>query len=79
MQIKKYISFALAALLLTACNSDFLNKAPEDTINTSNFFQDGRRRYCCRQRGIPTPAMAQVVQHAHVDNGYYGRQQYCRR
>ncbi|MDP4202368.1 MAG: RagB/SusD family nutrient uptake outer membrane protein [Bacteroidota bacterium] len=39
MQIKKYISFALAALLLTACNSDFLNKAPEDTINTSNFFQ----------------------------------------
>ncbi|WP_243347773.1 RagB/SusD family nutrient uptake outer membrane protein [Parabacteroides sp. FAFU027] len=39
MNFKKYISVALFAALLSACSSDFLTKVPEDSINTSNFFQ----------------------------------------
>lgn len=39
MKLKKYISIALLAVLLAACGEDFLTKAPEDTINTANFFQ----------------------------------------
>ena len=38
MKLIKYLSIAVFAALLPAC-SDFLNKVPEDTINTSNFFQ----------------------------------------
>ena len=34
-----YLYFALALVGLTACSDDFLNKAPEDTINTANFFR----------------------------------------
>lgn len=39
MKINKYISIAFAAVMLTACSEDFLNKAPEDSINTANFFR----------------------------------------
>lgn len=39
MKLKKYISIAMLAVMFTACSEDFLNKAPLDTINTSNFFQ----------------------------------------
>ncbi|HEY5507840.1 MAG TPA: RagB/SusD family nutrient uptake outer membrane protein [Paludibacter sp.] len=38
MKLIKYFSIAVVAVLLGAC-SDFLDKAPEDTINTSNFFK----------------------------------------
>jgi starch-binding outer membrane protein, SusD/RagB family len=38
MKLIKYFSIAVIAALLPAC-SDFLDKVPEDTINTSNFFQ----------------------------------------
>jgi starch-binding outer membrane protein, SusD/RagB family len=39
MKLKKYISMAMLAVMITACSEDFLNKAPQDTINTANFFQ----------------------------------------
>jgi len=39
MKLNKYFSIAVMAVLITSCSSDFLNKAPEDSINTSNFFQ----------------------------------------
>jgi hypothetical protein len=39
MRIKKYLSIAAVAFLATACSSNFLDKAPEDSINTSNFFE----------------------------------------
>ncbi|MDD4991183.1 MAG: RagB/SusD family nutrient uptake outer membrane protein [Paludibacter sp.] len=39
MKLRKYITFAFIAAMLTACSEDFLTKAPEDTINTANFFQ----------------------------------------
>ncbi|MFA5046118.1 MAG: RagB/SusD family nutrient uptake outer membrane protein [Paludibacter sp.] len=38
MKFIKYLSIAVVAALLPAC-SDFLDKVPEDTINTSNFFR----------------------------------------
>ncbi|MDD4969352.1 MAG: RagB/SusD family nutrient uptake outer membrane protein [Paludibacter sp.] len=38
MKLIKYFSIAVAATLLPAC-SNFLDKVPEDTINSSNFFQ----------------------------------------
>lgn len=38
MKLIKYISIAVVAAFLPAC-SDFLDKVPEDSINTSNFFQ----------------------------------------
>ncbi len=38
MKLIKYISIAVVAAFLPAC-SDFLDKIPEDSINTSNFFQ----------------------------------------
>ena len=39
MKLKKYFSIAVLALLVFACSEDFLTKSPEDSINTSNFFQ----------------------------------------
>jgi starch-binding outer membrane protein, SusD/RagB family len=39
MKLNKYFTIAVTALFITSCSSDFLVKAPEDTINTSNFFQ----------------------------------------
>ena len=38
MKLIKYFSFVILVALLSAC-SDFLDKAPEDSINTSNFFK----------------------------------------
>ena len=38
MKLIKYISIAVITAFLPAC-SDFLDKVPEDSINTSNFFQ----------------------------------------
>jgi len=39
MRLKKYFSIAVLASLVFACSEDFLTKAPEDSINTANFFQ----------------------------------------
>jgi tetratricopeptide (TPR) repeat protein len=39
MKLKKYFSFAVLASLVFACSENFLTKSPEDSINTSNFFQ----------------------------------------
>ncbi|VBB48709.1 RagB/SusD family protein [uncultured Paludibacter sp.] len=39
MKLKKYISIILIAVLFAACGEDFLNKAPEDSINTANFYK----------------------------------------
>src|SRR5512133_1363499 len=39
MKLKKYFSIAVVASLVFACSEDFLTKSPEDSINTSNFFQ----------------------------------------
>lgn len=39
MKLKKYIFIAVLATILAGCNEDFLNKVPEDSINSSNFFQ----------------------------------------
>jgi len=39
MKLNKYFSMAVMAALITSCSSDFLDKAPEDSINTSNFFK----------------------------------------
>jgi len=39
MKLNKYFSIAVMAVLITSCSRDFLDKAPEDSINTSNFFQ----------------------------------------
>src|SRR5665648_112619 len=39
MKLKKYFSIAILVLLSIACSEDFLTKSPEDSINTSNFFQ----------------------------------------
>jgi len=39
MKLKKYFSIAIFASLVFACSEDFLTKSPEDSINTSNFFQ----------------------------------------
>ncbi len=39
MKLKKYLSIAIFGSLVFACSEDFLNKSPEDSINTSNFFQ----------------------------------------
>jgi len=39
MKLKKYFSIAALASLVFACSEDFLTKSPEDSINTSNFFQ----------------------------------------
>ena len=39
MKFKKYFSIAVLASLVFACSEDFLTKSPEDSINTSNFFQ----------------------------------------
>jgi len=38
MKLIKYFSFVILVALLSAC-SDFLDKAPKDSINTSNFFR----------------------------------------
>lgn len=38
MKLIKYFLIAVVAALFSAC-SDFLDKVPQDTINTSNFFQ----------------------------------------
>ena len=38
MKIIKYISFALLLLALSGCKK-YLDKAPLDSINTSNFYQ----------------------------------------
>ncbi|MBB3188139.1 RagB/SusD family nutrient uptake outer membrane protein [Microbacter margulisiae] len=34
-----YCSFFILAMVLVGCSNGFLNKAPEDSINTANFFQ----------------------------------------
>ncbi len=34
-----YLSIFTLSVILMGCSNDFLNKAPEDSINTSNFFQ----------------------------------------
>jgi len=39
MKFKKYFPIAILILLIISCSEDFLNKSPEDSINTSNFFQ----------------------------------------
>jgi len=39
MKLKKYFSIAILVSLVIACSEDFLTKSPEDSINTSNFFQ----------------------------------------
>lgn len=39
MKLNKYFSIAVLASLVFACSEDFLTKSPEDSINTSNFFQ----------------------------------------
>lgn len=39
MKLKIYISIAILASLFISCSEDFLTKSPEDSINTSNFFQ----------------------------------------
>jgi hypothetical protein len=39
MKLKKYFSITVLASLVFACSEDFLTKSPEDSINTSNFFQ----------------------------------------
>jgi len=39
MKLKKYFSIAILVSLIFACSEDFLTKSPEDSINTSNFFQ----------------------------------------
>jgi hypothetical protein len=39
MKLKKYIFIAVLATIFAGCNEDFLNKVPEDSINSSNFFQ----------------------------------------
>ena len=39
MKIKIYLSIVLLTMLLSGCGKDFLEKSPEDSINTANFFQ----------------------------------------
>ena len=39
MKISSYTLITIIILLFTGCNKDFLDKAPLDSINTSNFFQ----------------------------------------
>lgn len=39
MKLKRYFTIAALSLLAIACSKDFLTKSPEDSINTSNFFQ----------------------------------------
>lgn len=39
MKIIKYIAVSAAALALTGCSKDFLNKAPLDNVNTANFYK----------------------------------------
>ncbi|MDS1032666.1 RagB/SusD family nutrient uptake outer membrane protein [Porphyromonadaceae sp. NP-X] len=39
MKINKYIFLSLLATFLCACSEDFLTKAPEDSINTANFYK----------------------------------------
>ena len=39
MKIKIYFSVLLLSTLLSGCGKDFLEKSPEDSINTANFFQ----------------------------------------
>ena len=39
MKLIKYFSIAAMAIFINACSSDFLDKVPQDSINTSNFFQ----------------------------------------
>lgn len=39
MKFNKYFFIAVLILLFSSCSKDFLDKAPEDSINTSNFFQ----------------------------------------
>jgi len=39
MKLKKYFFIAIMAILFNACGKNFLDKVPEDSINTSNFFQ----------------------------------------
>ena len=39
MKLLKYFSIALLVSMEVACNDSFLKKSPEDSINTSNFFQ----------------------------------------
>ncbi|MCU4165884.1 RagB/SusD family nutrient uptake outer membrane protein [Carboxylicivirga caseinilyticus] len=39
MKILKYIAYSLVAIAFSSCNEDFLDRAPMDTINTSNFYQ----------------------------------------
>lgn len=39
MKILKYLSIFLVVSLVMGCKDSFLNKSPEDSINTSNFFQ----------------------------------------
>ena len=39
MKLNKYFVALLLAGALTSCDKDFLDKAPKDSINTSNFFQ----------------------------------------
>lgn len=42
MKLKKYILFTFLITVLSACSKDFLDKVPEDSINSSNFFQTER-------------------------------------
>lgn len=39
MKFNKYFVIAALTVLFSSCSKDFLDKAPEDSINTSNFFQ----------------------------------------
>lgn len=39
MKFNKYFVIAVLTILFSSCSKEFLNKVPEDSINTSNFFQ----------------------------------------
>ncbi len=39
MKLIKYFSIAILVSMVVACKDSFLKKSPEDSINTSNFFQ----------------------------------------
>jgi starch-binding outer membrane protein, SusD/RagB family len=39
MKLKRYFTIALLIALLSGCSKDFLDKSPQSSVNTANFFQ----------------------------------------
>ena len=38
MKLSKYFLLTIITLGMVSCSEDFLNKAPEDSVNTENFY-----------------------------------------